>query len=380
MVRSVIKDKIKMGEKEAFYVQDLTDVEFRINLFRKLMPRVELFYAYKAHPDKELFKTCMAHKTGFDVASIFEMDTCIAAGVTPDQLIFANPVKSEEMIKAALKHGVSKMTFDCVEELHKIKKWYPAADCVLRIAVEGETGALYNLNEKYGAHVDQAKPILRVASKLGLRVKGIAFHVGSGGVNFEMYESSIRNARKIFDLAVEMGLEEMNFLDIGGGFTCHHGYHGGEPNPAKNFEFVAPQISALIDQLFPDPSVQVIAEPGRLISESVAYLTSRINLVKTTSERRGYYLNSGIYTGYMVRIYGEKMDVEPVDKAINKRQKFLTTFWGPTCDCCDWILKDKMHPKYHENEWVLTKNHGAYHKDLSMRFNGFALPETYYIH
>ena len=283
MVRSLIKEKIKMGETNAFYVQDLTDAEYRINLFRKLMPRVELFYAYKAHPDKEFLKTCMAHETGFDVASIYEMETCIEAGIKPDQLIITNPVKSEEMIKTALKHGISKMTFDCSEELHKIKTWYPKADCVLRIAVQGETGALYNINEKYGAHMDQVKPILRVAQKLGLRVKGITFHVGSGGVSFEKYESSIRNARKIFDLAASMGLEEMNFLDVGGGFTCHHGYHGGEPDPAKNFEFVAPQISALIDELFPDPKVQVIARPGRFISESSVYLTSRIILVKTTN-------------------------------------------------------------------------------------------------
>ena len=78
-------------------------------------------------------------------------------------------------------------------------------------------------------------------------MKGVAFHVGSGGVNFEMYESSIKNARKIFDMAVKLGLEEMDFLDIGGGFTCHNGYHGGSVDPTKNFECVAPQISALVD-------------------------------------------------------------------------------------------------------------------------------------
>ncbi len=127
------------------------------------MPRVELFYAYKAHPDKELLNVCVAKKTGFDVASIHEIETCIKSGINPNNLIFANPVKDEEMLLAARKHGVSKMTFDCSEELHKIKKWYPQAECVLRMAVQGETGAMYNLNEKYGAPMDQAKLILKVA-------------------------------------------------------------------------------------------------------------------------------------------------------------------------------------------------------------------------
>ena len=74
------------------------------------------------------------------------------------------------------------------------------------------------------------------------------------------------------------------------------------------------------------------------------------------------------------------MNVEPVDSAVSKRKKFNSIFWGQTCDCCDWVLKDKLHPRYYENEWVLTKNHGAYHKDLSMRFNGFPLPSSHYLH
>ena len=74
------------------------------------------------------------------------------------------------------------------------------------------------------------------------------------------------------------------------------------------------------------------------------------------------------------------MKVEPVNKVQSNRSKFLSTFWGQTCDSIDFVLKDKIHPKYLENEWVLSKNHGAYHKDLSMRFNGFDLPESHYIH
>ena len=125
----------------------------------------------------------------------------------------------------------------------------------------------------------------------------------------------------------------------------------------------------------------MIAEPGRLICESVVYLASRINLVKSLPEnRKSYFVNSGVYTGYLIRVFGETFTVEAVDNTVNKRKKYQSTFWGQTCDCCDWILKDKMHPEYKTNEWVVTKNHGAYHKDLSLRFNGFELPLSYYIH
>lgn len=141
-----------------------------------------------------------------------------------------------------------------------------------------------------------------------LRVKGVAFHTGSGGVKFSSYESSITNARKIFDMAVEMGMQPMDLLDIGGGFTLIL------PHSSKNFDEVAPSINGLIEQLFPDPSVRVIAEPGRYICESVVYLASCIIGQKTLdSGNRHYYLNNGIYQGYMVRQFGEDMEVEPLD-------------------------------------------------------------------
>ena len=42
------------------------------------------------------------------------------------------------------------MTFDSREELQKIARYLPDAECVLRIATK-ETTAAYNLSEKYGA-------------------------------------------------------------------------------------------------------------------------------------------------------------------------------------------------------------------------------------
>ena len=82
------------------------------------------------------------------------------------------------------------MTFDNEEELHKIKKNFPKADCVLRIETN-ITSAIYNLNEKFGAKMSDVPKLLELGKKLGLRIKGVAFHTGSGGVKFESYESSL---------------------------------------------------------------------------------------------------------------------------------------------------------------------------------------------
>jgi ornithine decarboxylase len=99
-------------------------------------------------------------------------------------------------------------------------------------------------------------------------VKGVAFHTGSGGVMFDTYESSLLDARKIFDTAEKMGLKRMDLLDIGGGFSFIY------PGTGKNFNEVAPLIASMIDKVFPETHIRVIAEPGRYVSQSVGYLAS----------------------------------------------------------------------------------------------------------
>ena len=82
----------------------------------------------------------------------------------------------------------------------------------------------------------------------------------------------------------------MDFLDIGGGFTMIN------PDNTKNFDYTAPLIGKLIEDLFPDPKIQVIAEPGRYISESaMIYATRIIGQKVLPSGNRHYYVNGGIY-------------------------------------------------------------------------------------
>ena len=92
----------------------------RIELFRRILPRVEVFYAMKCNYDQELIKACVKDGTGFDVASVKEIQIALDQGCSPDNLIFANPVKSRKMIEFAKQMNVKMMTFDSPEELIKI--------------------------------------------------------------------------------------------------------------------------------------------------------------------------------------------------------------------------------------------------------------------
>lgn len=166
----------------------------------------------------------------------------------------------------------------------------------------------------------------------------------------------------------------MDFLDIGGGFTLIF------PDTGKNFDEVAPMIGNLLDEIFPEPNIRIIAEPGRYVVESVVYMASKIIGSKIMkSGDRHYYVNNGIYQGYTVRIFGEEQYLGPLDRAIESRPSHNTTWWGQTCDSSDWIIKNKKHPEYKNGEWIITRDFGAYNVDLVCQFNGFIIPERIYL-
>ena len=58
------------------------------------------------------------------------MKLVLELGVAPDRIIYANPNKQISHLQYAASEGVSMMTFDGEEEVHKIKQYFPKAKYV----------------------------------------------------------------------------------------------------------------------------------------------------------------------------------------------------------------------------------------------------------
>ena len=132
---------------DAFYLLDAGDVFRKFEQWRRLLPRVEPFYAVKCNSDPVVLQSLHTLGTGFDCASMVEIQTMLDLGADPKKIIFAHPCKPPHHIKYALEHGVEMMTFDNIDELEKIKAIHPAAKLVIRV------------------HTDDSKATSRVSSR-----------------------------------------------------------------------------------------------------------------------------------------------------------------------------------------------------------------------
>jgi len=153
-------------------------LEKQYRLFCKCLPQVIPYYAIKANPYPEIIKKFVELGAGFDVASANEMNTVLDLGASPEKIIFANTIKSNEDIRMAYRKKVKTMTFDNEPELYKIAKYCPGAKVIIRIKV-ANVGSIVELSLKFGADPEQAISLLKKARLLGLKPIGVSFHVGS---------------------------------------------------------------------------------------------------------------------------------------------------------------------------------------------------------
>lgn len=331
----------------------------QVDRFRRHLPRVAPYYAIKANPHPEVLKVMVAAGAGFDVASIGEIQTALAAGAPPDRLIFANTIKPASSIAAAVTHGVDLMTFDSEQELDKIAENAPGCRVIVRIKVPN-IGSIVELSLKFGIDPADAIPLLIKAHHLGLKPAGVSFHVGSQCTRIENFVEALEMAAIIVRDARLKQLP-IEILDIGGGFPIQH--FDDDPDW---FEHMADPISREIDRLF-DPSLQIIAEPGRFLAGPAATLILRVIGRAIRENKHWYYLDDGVYGSLSGQIFDH---AKYEFKVLKGGRTQLSTLAGPTCDSLDIIARGEQLPPLEVGDVVYAENCGAYSSASAMAFNG----------
>ena len=319
-------DGDKWSSPSSLLVVDLVQLRRKIKEWYLCFPRVKPFFAVKCNPNSKILEEIArvslnmevsgdnaANRIGFDCASEREVDMVAAAveqcsGASWDRLqsrwassiIFANPCKPRRSLEKAKQMGVKRMTFDNADELLKVAQFYPAAELLLRLDVDGKSLADrvdVALGTKFGvSSCEEARSLLIQARDLSLTVVGLAFHVGSGCRDLNRYVAALEFAHHVFNVANEelQFTPKLHVLDIGGGFP---GISRIDPFPKLQVE--SPQIAKRSANEFSDsyPSLQevaatinpmldkwwcsskgfkVIAEPGRFFVQSTCTLFARV--------------------------------------------------------------------------------------------------------
>jgi ornithine decarboxylase len=322
------------------------------------LPGVGLFYALKPLPDAAVVATLRALGAGFDVATTGEIDLIRAQRVAPGRCIHTHPIKRDADIRAALGFGIRTFVADNPDEIRKFERYRDRAELLLRVSFRNPA-AVVDLSRKFGCEPGAVPPLLELARKLGVRVKGLSFHVGSQVADPGRYVEAIDTCRELMIHSAERGLAQLEVLDIGGGFPIPYG-GGGEPI-ARFCRPIRRELATLPEH------VRVIAEPGRFIAGPAG---TCITAVTGRAQREGrwwYYLDDGLYGSFSGQLYDHAL--YPIESLGKRGARHPSVLAGPTCDSIDVIREDLPLPQLDLGDLLIGRMMGAYTSATASDFN-----------
>jgi ornithine decarboxylase len=305
----------------------------------------------------------MAEGTGFEIASPAELDLLLSLGAQPQDILYSNPIRARHQIEYAARRGVRWFVVDCVQELAKFVGLDRQARLYLRIEAPND-GSDWPLTGKFGVAMDEVGAVIAGAVRLGLRIEGVTFHVGSQCRNANNWRVGIQRARRVFDLLTDAGMRP-SLLDIGGGFPVQL------TKPIPSIEAIGAVVEKELSAF--DRDIRVAAEPGRyLVADAGCFVTHVIGTAKR-SGRRWLYLDAGVFGGLVEMTDGLRFGLQ------TDRSGPLVPWHvaGPTCDSVDVCLRDELLPAdLVAGDRVYVVNAAAYTTAYASHFNGFPLPEV----
>jgi ornithine decarboxylase len=359
-----------------YLVMDLQSVRERYGALREALPRAEVYYAVKANPDREVLELLASLGSYFDVASLGEIDLCLAAGIPADRLSYGNTIKKSSDIAAAYARGVRIYAVDTLAELGKVLAHVHEGTVVARLACDGE-GADWPLSRKFGATEAEVTAQLVRAASAGLDV-GVSFHVGSQQRDPSSWDAPLAAVARLRDALVAAG-HKLQLVNLGGGMPSQYVHH---IPPAA--EYGAHIRSAIERHLGNAADLDLMVEPGRYLVGDAGQIRAEVVLVADRDSddgRRWVYLDLGIFNGL----------AEAMDGAIRYRISCPTASGplvpcvvaGPTCDSIDVLYEVDPYPLPADlaaGDPIDIHATGAYTGAYSTAgFNGFAPLATYYL-
>ncbi|MEJ8642521.1 hypothetical protein WKI68_16070 [Streptomyces sp. MS1.HAVA.3] len=355
-----------LAERHAtpFHVLDCSRLDDAANrladVLGTLSRETRVYYSVKTNYLPFILRRLAARGMGADVVSGYEMDAALSAQFNPADIVFNGPVKTEEELAAAVRHGV-RVHIDGRQEIAVLEQLAAEAGRPVEVGIRISPGvpvstssdpsyraqaAAAALRNRFGwpaGSAELARIVGLIADSPHLRLTAVHAHLSSQIVHEELMLQAIG---RVLDEAAQLhrrfGLREVN---IGGGFgvpgirrprtgplTALWAQQGGTPvqdeEPFLDIARLLPAVDELMERAGLD-GVTLACEPGRWLVSDAMSLVTRVVSRKELPEARWLILDGGNNVAPWAGS-GEVHRMEPIGRTYSSR----TSTWsvsGPLC-------------------------------------------------
>ncbi|MCZ6886425.1 MAG: diaminopimelate decarboxylase [Alphaproteobacteria bacterium] len=326
-------------------------------------------YAIKANSNQAVITTLAREGAGADVLSEGELRRAMEAGIAPAKIVFSGVGKSRHEIALALEVGVGQINVESEPELTLISEVAQATGTTAAIAIRvnpdvdartHEKIATGRKENKFGIDLSRAPEIYaRAATLPGIEVVGVAVHIGSQLTELSPFADA-------FSLVAEQVVtlrragHDIRRLDLGGGLGIPY-RDETPPTPSA--------YAALIREKTRHLNIEVVLEPGRMITGNAGILLTRVLYVKKGEAKSFAVVDAGMNDLMRPAIYDAWHGIVPVNEPAPGAPRETLDVVGPVCETADIFGRDRALPMLESDDLLAIRSAGAYGAVMASTYN-----------
>lgn len=333
-------------------------------------------YAVKANPNLAVLATLARAGLGADIVSGGEYRRARAAGVPTGKIVFSGVGKTEAEMKLALEGGLYQFNLESQDEAETLSRLAvelgreaPVAFRVNPAVVAGThakitTGSAEN---KFGIPIDSALDAYReVAAMPGLRIQGVAVHIGSQLTSLDPLEAAFRKIGDLITLLRGAG-HAISVADLGGGLGVP--YDPDLPAPPSPADY-----GAMVQRVTAGWAARLVFEPGRLIMGNAGILLARVIRVKPGVTQPFVVADAAMNDLMRPALYDAWHTIQAVEP---NGAKMTANVVGPVCETGDTFAMGRAMDAVGKGDLILFRTAGAYAAAMAGTYNSRPLiPEV----
>jgi len=371
-----------------FFLFDEARFRHNVETFRAALtahhPHVVIGYSIKTNYLPQLCSIARDMGCHAEAVSTMELQLAQRLEFEPGKLIFNGPMKTPEDLALSVEMG-GYIHLDSLEQVRMLLELPAnrrhAARVGLRVNVdlaadpEGRTRiAQVGVVPRFGLPLGDIETAVAMIREAGLKVVSLHGHATSSDRKPENYT---RIAELLLDVAKRFALEELELLDVGGGFS------GSLPeiwnvHDSPDFADYADAIFSPLtsDPWFLDRTIHVGIEPGMaIVADCLSYVTEIVSRKRIAG--RDLLVVDGNYFDVRPTLHRKPLPAVLIGAAsqatrtISEVTHYVVT--GSTCMERDILLEDfQAPPSAVPGDRIRIDNVGAYTLVLSPSFINFA--------
>jgi diaminopimelate decarboxylase len=339
------------------------------------LARKHLAFAVKANPNLAVLKLLANEGYGADVVSAGELNRALAAGMAAGDIVFSGVGKTRAELAHGLEVGIGQFNLELEEEGVVLAELAAArglrAPATLRVNPDVDAGTHEKIStgraeNKFGLPIDEAPAIFgRLAPLAGLDLRGIAVHIGSQLSSLEPLERAFARVGQLVRELRAAG-HRITHVDLGGGLGVPYREGDNPPSPAE--------FGAMVARVTEDWDVELMFEPGRVISANAGVLLTQVLWVKPGVVHPYVIVDAAMNDLARVALYDAWHDFAAVRPT---GETMVANVAGPVCESSDVFAKGRSIDAVRAGDLAVLRSAGAYGATMASTYNSRPLvPEV----